>query len=103
VNLIWGYSVASEPNHCSKIAPGSTVTWIAAGANFSTHPLVATAGMGDTPNPIDMTGAIDSGGGGDPTVTITFTDPGAFPYNCGAHPFMLGAIVVDGPVDAGSD
>ncbi len=100
VNLPWGLSVADDPDHCSKISAGATVTWIS--SSFATHPLMASAG-GDTPNPIDITGAVDSGGGAGSTVTIAFPSSGAFPYECATHSFMLGTIVVDGPVDAGGD
>ena len=102
VNLVWSFNITSDPSHCSKIAVGSTVTWIAMPLSFGTHPLTASA-TGDTPNPIDSTNAIDSGGGGAPTVTITFARAGAFPYVCGVHPDMVGTIVVDGPADAGGD
>ncbi len=103
VNLTWAFNITSQPDHCSKISVGSTVTWVAMPLDFGTHPLVASAG-GDMPNPIGSAGAIDSGTAGAPSVTITFTTKGAFPFECAVHGSMVGAIVVvDGPTDAGGD
>jgi plastocyanin len=72
------------PN-CVHIKVGQTVTW---NADFTDHPLIASSGMGTTPNPIPATAA-------GTTVTVTFSAAGTFAYNCNFHPsVMLGAVEV---------
>ena len=72
------------PN-CVHIKVGQSVTWT---SDFTNHPLVPTAGVGSTGNPITATST-------GTTVTIAFPSAGTFAYNCGIHSTtMLGAVEV---------
>jgi plastocyanin len=94
-DIVWGFSVTSDANHCSRIKAGTTVTWT---GDFVTHPLVAFGGDTPSPLPADQNatpGDVDaSTDGGSPTITITFPTAGTFGYHCFVHASMLGAIEV---------
>jgi plastocyanin len=72
------------PN-CVHIKVGQSVTW---NSDFTSHPLVPTAGVGSSGNPITATST-------GTTVTFAFPAAGTFAYNCGIHSTtMLGAVEV---------
>jgi amicyanin len=58
---------------------GGSVTWV----NVDDDPHTATGAGFDT-------GRIESGG----QATVTFTEPGTFPYSCQFHPIMTGVVMV---------
>jgi plastocyanin len=70
---------------CVHVKVGQSVTW---NVDLANHPLVPTAGVGTTPNPITATST-------GTTVTFAFPAAGTFAYNCGIHSTtMLGAVEV---------
>ncbi len=74
---------------CMIISAGQSATFV---GSFNTHPLVGGQYMGSagtTPNPI---GRHDTGSA---NVTVTFAQPGLYPFYCDYHaPSMVGAISV---------
>lgn len=73
-----------SPN-CVHIKVGQSVMW---NSDFTNHPLVPTAGVGSSGNPITATSTGS-------TVTFAFPAAGTFAYNCGIHSTtMLGAVEV---------
>jgi plastocyanin len=67
------------------VPPGATVTWV----NCETPPLephTTTADGGAWSSP-----ALNPG----QRFSHTFPAPGAFPYHCAPHPFMIGKVVVE--------
>ena len=63
------------------IAAGSTVEWT--NRDEVVHTVSAEDGSWES-------GAIESGA----TWRVTFTEPGIYPYYCGPHPYMKGAVIV---------
>lgn len=97
--IVWSFNVTSDPNHCSKIKAGNTVTWLAnlSGEDFNTHPLAPFGG--DTPTPITDVfldaSVIDAADPMNPSVTVEFDgDGGFYGYHCDKHASMKGAIEV---------
>ena len=76
---------AFDPNRI-EVAPGTTVTW----TNEDGLPHTVTAGSPDGPAD-DFDERLDGSGG---TASITFDDPGTFPYFCRIHPRMTAEVVV---------
>jgi plastocyanin len=87
VDLTWGFTITTDPNHCSKIKAGTKVKWT---GDFGTHPLGDFGG--DTPNPIATTTVDDAGTS--TSITVTFPNAGTFGYHCMVHASMMGAIEV---------
>jgi plastocyanin len=73
-----------------EIAPGTTVTFVNAGAK--PHTATGDAGEFDT-------GTIQPGG----SASITFDGAGTFAYHCEIHPSMVATIYVGGDGDSGGD
>jgi plastocyanin len=68
-----------------SVPPGATVTWV----NCETppqEPHTSTADGGAWDSPEINTGQ---------RFSHTFPAPGAFPYHCTPHPFMLGKVIVE--------
>jgi plastocyanin len=69
-----------------EVAPGTTVTW----TNEDGLPHTVTAGVPDAPDDAFDEPLAGSGG----TASITFDEPGTFPYFCRIHPRMTAEVVV---------
>jgi plastocyanin len=74
-----------QPDSIS-VPPGATVTWVNCEV-FGTEPHTTTADGAEWDSP--------ELGLGNPRFSHTFPAPGAFPYHCDPHPFMLGKVVVE--------
>ncbi len=76
---------------CIKVDAGTRVTWNVAPATFTTHPLDG----GETPD-IDDTALITTADQTGNTASVTFDEPGVYPYFCGIHfTSMQGVIYVE--------
>jgi len=88
-DIIWDFSISSDPERCIQIQAGQTVVFH--GDVVNTHPI---AGSGGTmPSPVDTNLVIKTVNGAT-TGSVTFPSPGIFGYQCLNHSSMKGAIQV---------
>jgi plastocyanin len=72
-----------QPDSIS-VPPGATVTWVNCEVGVEPHSTTSDTGAWDSSD-------LSPGS----RFSHTFPVPGAFPYHCTPHPFMLGKVIVE--------